>query len=179
MSVLSVTAPSRAGAQSLILTFIPTSETGAAGTTIIFKGRVTNTTGLSLNASDIFLNFDSFDPTVFSDLTQLLGDPDFLLPNNTFSSVVDIFSAFIANTAGAGPYDITVSLQDVNNFVSDPVTPTAEVTAGGNVPEPSTVVLVATGFLGVVGGSTYRRRRSKNAQTSHADVLEVRKMPAV
>jgi len=53
------------------------------GDVVTFEGTITNTTGVTLTASDLFLNFSGYDPSVFA-FTQLLGVSDFVLPNNTF-----------------------------------------------------------------------------------------------
>src|SRR5262245_4071681 len=77
-----------------------------AGSTVIFTGTVTNNTGFDLTAAaDLFLNFNSFDPSALS-FTQLLGDPDFSLPNGTTSPDVPLFSALVdpSATAAGSPY---------------------------------------------------------------------------
>jgi hypothetical protein len=92
------------------------------GSTAVVSGRITNTIGAGLNASDLFLNFSEFQPTAFSDITQTLGDPDFTLPNNTRSSVVTLFTITTSPDVLPGVYPVTLTLQDVNNNIGSTVT---------------------------------------------------------
>jgi hypothetical protein len=92
----------------------------------------------------MFLNFSGYDPLVLTNFTQLLGDPDFVLPNNRISPTINLFSLVIAPTAPLGSYSFDVNLQDINNNSSSTVTATVQV--GSAVPEPSSAVLAATGF---------------------------------
>jgi hypothetical protein len=134
--------PARA---SLLLELTPTLISASPGDTVIFQGRITNTTGVPLNATDMFLNFSDVDPTALTDITQLLGTPDFLLANNNVSTIVDLFSVTVVATGQIGPHTAGITLQDVNNNTSDVVTATVQVEASG-VPEPSVLLLSASGI---------------------------------
>jgi hypothetical protein len=131
----------------LILSINPISLSASAGGTVTFMGAITNDTGAALSATDLFLNFNGFDPTNLPALSQLLGSPDFSLPDSTTSAVVDLFLVQVAPTAAAGPYPIDVSVEDVNNNLSNDVTVTVNVTGSVIVPETSSVVLAVAGLL--------------------------------
>src|SRR5258708_1143567 len=66
----------------LSLTLNPGLLTAEAGDTLIFRGTITNTTGVSLASTDLFLNFSGFDAASLTDIRQLLGTTSFVLPNN-------------------------------------------------------------------------------------------------
>jgi len=122
---------------ALILQLNPQVDPLAPGSSAIFTGTITNTTGSPLQAVDLFLNFGGFNPTVISQIDQLLGNPDFALPNNTFKADVDLFRITLQANAPSGSYDIGVTLQDINDNLSDSVTAQFQVGASGtDVPEP-------------------------------------------
>jgi hypothetical protein len=143
--ILLVATPTVARAD-LILELMPASATAIAGDTITFSGRITNTTGVTLNATDMFLNFNVFDPAIFLNFNQILGISDFVLPNNTFSPVVSLFDVLISPTAQTGTYAFEITLQDINNISSNVVTADVAVTS---VPESSSVFLLAVGITGL------------------------------
>ena len=146
-------------AQRLQLDLIPPTQSGLAGSTLIFSGRITNTTGISLSATDLFLNFSGYDPTAIANVVQVLGSTNFTLPNNTFSAIVPLFDLTTALTAHTGNYSFDVTLQDLSNIVSDPVTATVTVLPSDNVvPEPSALVLLGGGALLMTPVIARRRR---------------------
>src|SRR5687767_6919870 len=57
----------------LILDLSPSSLMATRGETVIFTGKITNTTGFTLSTTDMFLNVSGFDPFALTDITQLLG----------------------------------------------------------------------------------------------------------
>jgi hypothetical protein len=122
---------------------------GAPGATLDFWGTITNASGVDFNASDLFLNFAGFDPSVVT-LTQVLGAPDLSIPAGTTSGPIDLFQ-FTLDAAAPGPatYFSDVTLEDPNNNVSD------VVTVSVRVPEPSTWTMVAAALL---AGWVARRR---------------------
>lgn len=128
-------------APALGLTLVSGSLTASPGETVTFAGRITNTTGVSLNATDMFLNFSGFDPNVLTNITQLLGTPDFTIPNNTFSQDIALFAVTIAPDAQAGTYTLMVSLQDINNFSSKTVTATISMVIADLIPPVTAVTL--------------------------------------
>jgi hypothetical protein len=148
--------PAATHAQSLDLELIPSTAHAGAGDTVTFSGRITNTTGAALLLSEMFLNFIGYDPDVM-EFIQVLGDPDSMLPNNTFSAIIPLFRVFIGVTAQAGQYAFGVSLQDINNFTSGTVEASVTVDAVSTVPEPAALVLFATG----AGTLLLRRRRRR------------------
>jgi len=154
--VLVLLTPNAASADPLTLTINPTSLVGTPGGTVTFMGSITNTTGVTLNATDLFLNFSGFDPDLINPL-QILGTPDFTLPNNTFSPMVSLFSVTLAPTTPAGTYTFDVFLQDINNNLSNFVTVSVNVDAA--IPEPATILLLITGLA---GAKISRHKRRNN-----------------
>lgn len=150
--VLSTTA----NAEPITLLVSPGSLSGSAGTTLIFSGQITNQTGAPLNGSDLFFNFNGFDPAVLT-ITQLVGDPDFVLPHNTISPVISLFSVTIAANVSPGTYAFEAFLQDINNTFSNTVTVQVSVD-GAAVPEPSTLILLTTGLTGFGTASLKRHK---------------------
>lgn len=155
--VLALLTPSAANAEPLTLTINPISLTGTPGSTVTFMGSITNTTGVTLNATDLFLNFSGFDPDVINPI-QILGIPDFTLPNNTFSPTVSLFSITLSPTTPAGTYTFDVFLQDINNNLSNFVTVSVNVGAA-EIPEPTTILLLITGLA---GAKIARHKRRNN-----------------
>jgi hypothetical protein len=136
-----------AAAQFIDLSIAPSSLPGAPGGTVDFTGTIANHTGVSLNATDLGFNFSGYDSSVVTP-NQVLGIPDFALPNTATSAVVDLFSVTIAPTAPPGTYPLDASLLDINNNTSNDVI--VDVTVGQTaVPEPGTLWLVLVGMAAV------------------------------
>src|SRR5215831_9865376 len=76
-------------AEGIDLTIINPNRFGSAGFNAVFQGTITNTSGLGLNSTDLFLNFSGYD-SVNVTLTQVLGLTNFLIPNGTTSGIVDL-----------------------------------------------------------------------------------------
>jgi hypothetical protein len=125
----------------LTLTLTSNSQNAHPGDLVTFSGSITNTTGVTLNASDLFLNFSGVDPTALTDVAQLLGTPNFVLPNNTFSPTVDLFTVQVSPTALPATYSLSVTVEDINNNLSNLVTAAISVTSGST---PSTLANIST-----------------------------------
>jgi hypothetical protein len=116
-----------ARADSLTLTISPPFVDTRGGGTVTFTGKITNDTGAALNAKDMFLNFSGFNPLVIASVTQLLGSRDFTLPNKSVSAPVDLFRVLITPRATSGTYSLNVSVEDINNDLSNGVTASVAV----------------------------------------------------
>jgi hypothetical protein len=124
-----------------------TSHTLGAGSSVSFTGTVTNNSGSDLNASDFFFNFGSFDQN-FITPTQSLGTVDFLIPNNSTSSVMDLFSIALASGTPPGqtlPFQFSV----LDVFGDQSIEYTGAVQSSGIVatPEPMGFELLLFGLL--------------------------------
>jgi len=139
----------------LTLTLTSNSVNAHPGDLVTFSGTITNTTGVTLNATDLFLNFSGVDPTALPDVTQLLGSPNFVLPNNTFSSTVNLFTVHVSPTALPATYGLSITLEDINNNLSEVVTANITVTSGSTptiLANISTRLRVETGENVLIGG---------------------------
>ena len=143
-----------ANAEPITLLVNPGSLSGSPGTTLVFTGQITNQTGAPLNGSDLFFNFNGFDPAVLT-ITQLVGDPDFVLPNNTISPVINLFTVTIVANVSPGTHAFEAFLQDINNTFSNAVTIQVSVDAAA-IPELSTLFLLTTGLTGF--GTAFLKR---------------------
>lgn len=119
-----------------------------AGSSVAFFGTITNNTGVTLDAAtDLFLNFGSFDPSALS-FVQVLGVPDFSLPDGAASPDVELFDALVdpSATPGGSPYPADVTVSDTAGDVSDAVTISISV-----LPEPGPLPLLLA-FLALITG---------------------------
>jgi hypothetical protein len=150
-----LTAPP-ASAQLTLDIFNP-DRIASPNSTNTFSGTIRNDTGQPLDAAaDLFLNFNGFDSTVVT-LTQLLGTPDFPLPDGTTSPPVDLFSFMLGPGALAGhTYFADVTVEDTFNDISN------VVTVSETVPEPGTLLLLGAGLAAsALGYSTRGSRRRR------------------
>lgn len=157
-----------AGAAPLTLTITNPDRIGLPGTSEVFSGAITNNTGGSLNASDLFLDFGGYD-VGFVMLIQLLGAPDFVIADGATSSFNDLFR-FDLSAAAQVPatFFADVVVQDVNNNFSDVTTVSVST-----VPEPGTYGLAG---LALIAGCLTRaaaaaRRRAARPQDVSASAI--------
>ncbi len=146
LALLAFGGPARAA--PLTLSIDDPVQFAAPGDSLSFHGTVTNNTGGPLDAfNDLFLNFGGFDASVLS-FTQVLGVPDFTLPDGSTSAHVELFVAQVDPSAPAQalPYQADVTVSDTAGDISDPVTISITVPEPGSLP----LLLTALGLL-VVG----------------------------
>jgi hypothetical protein len=142
---------------TITLNVINPSQVVGPTSTETYQGTITNLTGADLLASDFFFDFAGYDP-VLVNLTQLLGTPDFPIPNGTTSAAVDLFTFALGPDAPPGVYLADVVLQDSQGDVSNVVTLSETV-----VPEPGTWVFIGSGLLALLLSSGFTRRLSSGA----------------
>ena len=154
-----------AGAAPLTLTIANPDRVGRPGTTEVFSGTISNNTGGSLNASDLFLDFGGYDAADVT-LAQLLGAPDFMIADGATSSFTDLFQ-FDLSAAAAVPatFFADVVVQDSNNDFSDVATVSVRT-----VPEPGTFGLAGLALIaaGVSRTAAAARRRAARPQDPSA-----------
>jgi hypothetical protein len=129
-------------ADSLSLEISNPNQFGSPGGVETFQGTITNNTGLSLNSTDLFLNFSGYDPLQVT-LDQLLGSSSFSIPNGATSNVVDLFTFGLASTAAVpATYPAQLVLEDFAGDLS-----LAQTVTVSTVPEPASVELIGTVVL--------------------------------
>jgi hypothetical protein len=120
----------------------------APGNDATFTGMITNQTGSDLTASEIFFQFSAFNPSVVTPI-QLIGTPDFSLPNFTYSPTVDLFSIALSPTATIGTtYSTDAFITDINGDTGNDIVVTVKAASPTSADEPDCVPLLVTA-LGV------------------------------
>jgi len=140
-------------ADTIDITLTQSTLTGAAGTTVTFDATLTNT-----SSSTIFLNGDSFttsSPFLTVDDNPFLTNFPLSLPADGSSGPFPLFSVLIAPGATAGSYgsnSFTI-LGGLTGSDFGSVGSTVFTVDVSPVPEPSTLVLLASGLfaLGIRG----------------------------
>jgi len=128
----------------------------AAGNAAMFSGTITNRSGVTLESTDLFLNFSAFDFNALTP-TQVLGNSPFSLLDFTFIANVDLFTVDVAAGTLAGTYGLQVFLSDVSGNVSDMTELFLVVTNDvQQIPEPSAAAVVGLSLALLV----LSRRRS-------------------
>ncbi|MES2116136.1 MAG: PEP-CTERM sorting domain-containing protein [Pseudomonadota bacterium] len=130
-----------------LLTLMPTQTTvsAAAGDSINISGTIINRTNTALESTDLFLNFDGFDPGVLT-AQQTLGLVPFSIPSFSFRDDVALFAIDVAADALPGVQTLNVALQDVAGNFSDTVSFTFLIDQVVAVPEPATLALMLAGL---------------------------------
>ncbi len=155
-----------ASASPITFTLSQPSQTGAAGTTLDFFGTITNN-----DASTVYLNSDNF--TLTSLGLSLNDAPFFSLPPslgpsgspNASTGLVELFDITIAANAAAGTYsgNSFQILGGATQNVSMDLLGTQEfaitVPPASPVPEPNTLVVLASGLAATASKKLIRRRR--------------------
>lgn len=152
-----------AAARSGPLTITPDISAVAldVGDTYTVWGKITNITGAALNTTDLFLSFSGY-PDLALSLTQVLGDPDLLLPDRSTSASLALFTILVQPGAAAGAsYGIDFFAQDINGVFSDDSFFTVRVNANGSpsVPEPASLLVGLTALSAAYASSCFSRRR--------------------
>jgi len=145
LGLLGLTSPVHA----LVLSIDQANQHASPGGTVIFTGTITNDTGVDLDAAtDLSVNIFNFNLTVFSPPPdQLLGSPDFFLPNGATSADVALFDVNIDSSAtpAGSPYLADVTISDLFGDVSN------DVTISITVPEPASLSVLFAAIIIVIG----------------------------
>src|SRR5581483_10393682 len=122
------------------------------GTTYTFSGTITNMTGADLESTDLFLNFDGYDPVNINP-NQVLGATDFNIPNGATSSVIDLFTLDLSPAADpAATYYTDVTVEDfTTNNISD-----VQTAVIAPVPEPAGWTLLVCACTALAIRSRFR-----------------------
>lgn len=157
-------------AATITLDIDPLGSSVSAGGTATFSGRITNRSGVALDATDLFLGFAGFDVDVLIP-TQVLGAVPFTLLDFRFIDGIDLFRLDVDATAATGSYTLDVFLSDVQGNVSDTVSLSLDVVgnSGQPVPEPGTASVVALSLAALAAcRRTNGRRRGAQVASQAA-----------
>lgn len=125
-------------------------------------GKITNITGAALNTTDLFLSFSGY-PDLALSLSQVLGDPDLLLPDRATSASLALFTVVALPGALAGAsYGFDFFAQDINGVFSDDSAFTVRINAANGdptVPEPASLLMGLTALAAAFVAKPLSRRR--------------------
>jgi PEP-CTERM motif len=145
--------------------------TASAGGTVSFDGTISNDSGGNLKASDFFFNFNGYDFSSVTPNQQLGVLSDFLIPNGSTSSVVELFDVTLGKVAAGSRFPIQVQLEDSNGDLSAVESVTVSAAGSGTptpTPEPCTLWLFGSGLFGLAARRKLVQRARKCRPTSQA-----------
>jgi hypothetical protein len=145
LAVAILTLPLQAMAQVLTVDITNSPQSATVGQTVTFGGTITNDSGFGLDSTDFFFDFFGYDPNLT--VNQLLGSPDFPIPNGATTSVVDLFSVNVGSGAATGNLPVQFQLEDVFGDVSQIGSVTVSNSPLAATPEPSTMCLVGGALM--------------------------------
>jgi hypothetical protein len=131
----------------LVLSIDQPNQIASPGSTVDFTGTITNNTGFDMFATDLLVISGGYDPSVLS-FTQLLGTPNFSIPNGSTTPDVSLFDVNVGLTATASgsPYLADILVQDdIGPDLSN------DITIAIYVPEPGSMPLLLTSLALLIG----------------------------
>lgn len=143
-------------AASISLSITDPIQVSAPGGVITFEGTITNDTGLSLDSTDLFLNFSGYDP-VNVELDQTLGDTSFPIPNGSTSALVSLFTFTLGPSAPVpASFPADVVLETAGGAIAATEVVIVNTVA---IPEPGSLALALAAALALLAGALRRRVR--------------------
>lgn len=137
------------------------SVTLAPGAAWDATGTITNLSGFDLLSTEIFLEFSAYPHATLAPY-QRLGGVEFTIGDRTISRLTELFHVDIAPDAARGlAWSMDVFAADVRGNFSDVTTYSFYIDGPAvAVPEPSTLPLLAAGFIALLAGAGLARPRT-------------------